>query len=60
MTARKEEINQDTPMWWALQKNNELQVSIDRNNTKMFWLGYFLRKNMLEENLIKLTFINNK
>ena len=43
---RKREVERETPMWWALQKDRQLQTSIDRNGTKIFWLGYFLRKNM--------------
>lgn len=41
-------------MWWALQTDGHIVTSITKNCTKIFWLGYFLRKNMQEENLIKL------
>jgi len=47
-------------MWWALQTDGQLQTSITKNCTKIFWLGYFLRKNMQEENLIKVIAINRK
>ena len=46
-------------MWWALQSNGECQVSVYKNGTKIFWLGYFLRKIMHQENLIKLLHENH-
>jgi hypothetical protein len=41
-------------MWWVLQTDGQIKISITKNCTKMFWLGYFLRKSMQEENLIKV------
>jgi len=41
-------------MWWALQTNGKLEKAITKNCSKMFWLGYFLRKQMQKENLFKL------
>ena len=41
-------------MWWALQTNGKLEKAITKNCTKMVWLGYFLRKQMQKENLLKL------
>jgi len=42
-----------------LQSNGECQVSVYKNGTKIFWLGYFLRKIMHQENLIKLLHENH-
>ena len=55
---KKREIDRDTPMWWALQSNGNCQVSIHINGTKMFWLGYFLRKIIQQDNLVKLLHMN--
>ena len=47
-------------MWWALQTEGRLEKSVTKNSTKMFWLGYFLRKQMQKENLFKLIAKNKK
>jgi hypothetical protein len=45
-TIMKDELDKNTPMWWALRDANlqNCQTTIQKECTKMFWLGYFLRK----------------
>ena len=41
----KDELDTNTPMWWALQDSmRSCQTTIQKDGTKMFWLGYFLKK----------------
>jgi len=47
-------------MWWALQTDGRNITSINKNSTKIFWLGYFLRKNSQEENLQRIMAIHRK
>lgn len=50
----KPEITQNSPMFWALQTEGKLDMAITKDLTKIFWLGYFLRKKMQEENILKV------
>jgi len=54
------EIQRDTPMYWILQTKGNIQQTILKNSTKIFWLGYFLRKMMQEENLQRVKALNNE
>ena len=38
-------------MWYALQHMNSCQTTIRVQHSTMFWLGYFIRRIMHEENL---------
>ena len=51
--VEKDEFDNNTPMWWALQTDKTCQVSINKDDTKMFWLGYLLRKKILHEDNLK-------
>lgn len=54
----KDELNKQTPMWYALQHQNNCQSTIKVQHSTMFWLGYFIRRIMHEDNLDKLKHIN--
>ena len=41
-------------MWYALQFKDDCQITIRVQYSTMFWLGYFIRRIMHEENLEKL------
>lgn len=55
----RDEISRETPMWYILQQDGNLQKTVNRNCTQMFWLSYFLRKALQEENLEKVLYMNN-
>jgi hypothetical protein len=50
----KPEVPKNSPMFWALQSEGKLETAITKDLTKIFWLGYFLRKKMQEENMLKV------
>ena len=56
--VEKDELDKNTPMWYALQHQNSCQMTIRVQHSTMFWLGYFIRRIMHEENLEKLKMIN--
>jgi hypothetical protein len=55
-TIVKDELDTNTPMWWALRdaQFKNCQTTIQKECTKMFWLGYFLKKRMQDENHQKI------
>lgn len=56
--VEKQELDRNTPMWFALQHMNSCQMTIRVQHSTMFWLGYFIRRIMHEENLEKLKMFN--
>lgn len=47
-------------MWWALRDitHKNCQTTIQKESTKMFWLGYFLKKRIQDENFQKIVAFN--
>ena len=55
----RDEMDRNTPMWLALSDTKgACQVTIKEQHSIMFWLGYFIRKIMHDDNLERLKQIN--
>lgn len=56
----KDELDTNTPMWWALRDTQlkHCQTTIHKESTKMFWLGYFLKKRLQDENFQRIFALN--
>ena len=58
VNTHKDELDTNTPMWYALQHYNSCQTTIRVQHSTMFWLGYFIRRIMHEENYDKNKYFN--
>lgn len=58
-SIERDEMDKNTPMWLALRDpKGTCQVTIKEQHSIMFWLGYFIRKIMHDDNLERLKQIN--
>ena len=55
----KDELDKNTPMWYSLQYQKGCQTTVRIQHSTMFWLGYFIRRIMHEDNLDKLKQYNH-
>ena len=61
-TTERDEMEKNTPMWHALRdpKTKNCQVTIKEQYYIMFWLGYFIRKIMHDDNLERIKQLNKE